>query len=932
MEKFEQNSSLRFWPYDVTGINGQLLRRDRPLPVSPKAVAVLWVLASRAGQLVSKDDLFATVWAETVVSDGVLTSCIHELRQALGDAASKPRYIETVHRRGYRFLAEVVSRQYPVASNPPPLMPPFYRSTPDTHPSTSLFIGRDQELARLRRWWERAAAGERQVVFITGEPGIGKTTLVEAFLSGVGQQGIGNGKQIRQKAKVEDLAPVLVGRGQCIEHYGEGEAYLPVLEALGRLCRQPSGNRVVDVLKRNAPTWLMQLPGFVSDADFEVLQRKVQGVARERMLRELTEALEALTQEALLILMLEDLHWSDASTVDLLGMVARRREPARLLILGTYRPVDAILQAHPLRTLRQELQIHQQCEEIALPFLPDTAVAQYLDVRFPTHQFPSSLPQLLCQRTNGNPLFIVNMLNALVQQGVIGEEAGQWRLQAPLLEATVGTPESVRQVIQKQVERLTKEERQLLEVASVAGAEFSTAVLMADGIEARVGEDGCARLAQRGQFLLERGVAEWPDGTVATRYGFSHALYRNVLYEQLPSGRRIRLHRQVGNLLAHGYGERAREIAAELAMHFEQGREAPRAVQYRAQAAQIALQRSAFPEATTHVQRGLTLVTTLPDTPERAQLELPLYLSLGAIFAGAKGIGAPEIGRAFARARELSQQIGDATATFPVLIGLTAFYNARAEHKTALALARRCLSLAENSQDRAQLVMAYLYIGTNLLSLGDLDEARNAFDQGLALFEPRQHQTLVSVSGINTGAWAEAQMAWGLWLRGYPDQAARRSQHAAQVARALGHGNTSGVTLYLRGMTLAQCRALEDLEATMEEVMLLCTEHGIPAFLAASLALQNWGRVRQRRENEGLARVRQGFIDYRATGSLNLLSWGFGSLADACRTVGQIDEGLATLSEAFAFVEQTGERVYEAELWRLKGELLLQQRTGDSQD
>ena len=222
-------------------------------------------------------------------------------------------------------------------------------------------MGRHAELTRLHDLFNKARGGQRQVVFVTGEPGIGKTTVVETFLG--------------QVAGEEEL---WIGQGQCVEHYGVGEAYLPVLEALGRLCRGEDGKEVIALLRQQAPTWLVQMPSLLSTAEVEELQRRTAGVTRERMLRELAEALEGLTAERGLLLLFEDLHWSDYSTLDLLSVLARRRETARLFILGTYRPIEVLTRDHPLKGIKQELQVHGQCEELALDFLSEAAVGEYL--------------------------------------------------------------------------------------------------------------------------------------------------------------------------------------------------------------------------------------------------------------------------------------------------------------------------------------------------------------------------------------------------------------------------------------------------------------------------------------------------------------------------------------------------------------------------
>jgi predicted ATPase len=685
---------------------------------------------------------------------------------------------------------------------------------------------------------------------------------------------------------------------------------------------------VIALLQYYAPTWLAQMPAVLTESEFEAVQRRALGATRERMLREFAEAVEVLTAERALVLVVEDLHWSDVSTVELLAVLARRREPARLLVIGTYRPVDAILQAHPLRAMLQELQAHRQCEEVAVAHLRDAAVARYLDVRFPVHHFPPSLPRLISQRTNGNPLFLVHTVSALVHRGAIGEHEGRWRLQAPAQEVVVGVPESVRQLIEQQLERLSEEERHLLEVASVAGADFSAAILAADGTEVQVGEEGCERLAQRGQFLAERGVAQWPDGTVATRYGFLHALYQSVLYEQLPDGRRMRLHREVGSRLARGYGERAWEIASELANHFERGREPQRAAQYHGHAAQTALQRSALPEAIAHVHRGLALLATLPDAPERTQQELSLQLTLGLASITAKGVGAPEVGRAFARARELSQQVDDSPHHFPVLLGLAIFYNARAEFRTALTLAEHCLRLAEQTRDSGLLLAAHYSVGMNLHPLGDLPAARRHYEHALELHDSPHHRPPAFLPGQDPGINVKGLFSWLLWHLGYPEQALRESHHACTLAYDLGHANMLAGVLTIRAVCHVLCGKLAFAQAYTDETITYASVQNAPAFLATATICRGWIHVAQGQWEGGMALLRKGLADYEATGTRVFSSWHLVLFIDACRAAGRIDEGLAALTEAFTFVEQTGERVYEAELYRLKGELLLSAERG----
>jgi predicted ATPase/DNA-binding winged helix-turn-helix (wHTH) protein len=567
--------ALSFGAYRLAGPHGPLWCGSQVVPVPPKALAVLWLLASQAGQVVTKEALLDAVWVGTMVSEGALTTCLRILRHALAEDARQPRYIATVHRLGYRFVAPVTPCT-PVARSGTPPFPPA---------SPPLAVGRTAEIARLHAWFAHVRQGGRQTIFVTGEAGIGKTTLVDAFLADVAAE-----------------QTAWIGRGQCVEHYGSGEAYLPVLDALGRLGREPGGERLVACLRQYAPTWLAQLPALYSPATLEALQRTVQGATRERMLRELAEALDALATERPGVLVLEDLHWSDASTVEAIALLARRRDAARLLVLGTYQPVELILHDHPLKTVRQELAAHGQCAEVLLGGLSPEGVAAYLAQRRAAPEGYEGLAAFVYRRTEGHPLFMVQVVDYLEQQGVLRAAARAAVGGSVGGEIDQEVPQGLQQLIEAQLGRLRAEEQQVLEVGSVAGAEFvvaSVAAGMQTAPEAI--EVVCEGLARQGQFLEDRGLVEWPDGTVSGQYGFRHALYQAVVYKRIGTGRLARLHRLLGAREEVGYGTRAREIAAALAMHFECGRDHSRAVRYRQQAADTALQRHAHREAIAHL-------------------------------------------------------------------------------------------------------------------------------------------------------------------------------------------------------------------------------------------------------------------------------------------------------------------------------------------
>src|SRR5215471_2618189 len=343
-------------PWRVDWSNECVWHGDAMVRLPPKAFAVLRLLMEQAGQLVTKEALLEAIWPDAVVSEAALTVCIGELRKALRETAQAPRFIQTVHRRGYRFIGHL-----PPVGPAPGLLAPR-PPTPLASPAP-LLVGRARELAHLHQCLGRVRQGTRQTVLLTGEPGIGKTTIVNAFV-----------------AELADGGEVWLAQGQCIEHYGVVEAYLPVLEALGRLCREPGGAALLPVLEQHAPTWLVQMPALLSAGALEAVQRRVLGATRERMVRELAEAVEVLTAIRPLVLVLEDLHWSDYATLDLLTYLARREGPARLLLLGTYRPVEVLLRGHPVQTVKQELVLHGQAVELPLELLT-AAVGQYLTLR-----------------------------------------------------------------------------------------------------------------------------------------------------------------------------------------------------------------------------------------------------------------------------------------------------------------------------------------------------------------------------------------------------------------------------------------------------------------------------------------------------------------------------------------------------------------------
>ena len=539
--------SLTFGPFRLDLFQNRLWRQEQPIALRPQAFAVFRYLVLHADRLVTKAELLQHVWSGRQVTDSVLRGCIHAIRVALADTADTPQYLETVGRLGYQFRLGRAATRLPQAHARP-------------------LVGRQGEVEWLRERWLWAREGQRQCAMLSGEAGIGKTTVVDLFV-----------------ASLSTPPEVGVGRGQCVDTYGDGEPYRPMLEALGQVGQSSHRAALRSVLQRYAPTWLVHLPALLGDGERERLQGQLQGATPGRMLRELAEALEALTLTLPLVLVLEDLHWSDVATVNMLTYLAQRRDAARFLLLGTYRPVDVVVQEHPLRGVLQELRGRGVCDELALELLLPDEVEAYITARL-GGEVTAELAALLYHQTEGNALFMVNLLEHLVEQGVVKQEGAQWTLRSSLSVVT-SLPEAPQLLITKRFERLDREAQQVLEVASVAGDVFAAATVAA-GLDVPVVEVEalCATLGQQHDFLEYAGLDAWPDGSFSGCYRFQHALYRQVLAERLGALQRMQVHRRMGERLEQGYSPQTPTIATQLAHHFVQGRAPHRAVPYLPQA------------------------------------------------------------------------------------------------------------------------------------------------------------------------------------------------------------------------------------------------------------------------------------------------------------------------------------------------------------
>jgi hypothetical protein len=568
--------------------------------MTPKAYDVLRYLVEHPGRLITQDEILEALWPETYVQPEVLRKYILEIRKVLGDRLDDPLFVETIPKRGYQFVALVSEEGSPGSESAWP------------HDFTGTLAGREEPLQRLETLVRRASNAWRQIMFITGEAGIGKTSLLDAF---------------ERTARRNPNA--LIARGQCVEGFGGKEPYYPVLEALGQLARDAGTEAFAKMLARYAPTWLVQFPALLNADQKESLHEEILGASRDRMVRELCEALEVITFEKTLLLSIEDTHWADPSTLDLISALARRRAPARLLLLATYRPVDVILSGSPLKALKQDLLLHRLCEEIALERLSEKDVESYLASRSPNGAVPRGMANLVYRHSNGNPLFMTAIVQEMRKKGQLAEEGGRWTLNSPIDTLDPGVPQALQEMLQMQFERLEVNEQSILRCSSVCGERFSawaTTTMLADDTANVVGI--CDRLAGREQFLRSAGMEEIGDGSLSSHYEFRHALYREFLYKQLSATEKRRFHERLATKMEALTSPAPASLAAQLALHFEEGRDFENAIKYLTVAAENAARRYARNDSIEILKHALELLANTSEGT-RDQWELSLLERLG---------------------------------------------------------------------------------------------------------------------------------------------------------------------------------------------------------------------------------------------------------------------------------------------------------------
>ena len=862
--------------------------------LEPQVFELLAYLIKRRERVVSRQEVLDRIWPEGFVTEATLNSRLMAARKAIGDTGKEQRLIRTVHARGFRFTGQVSEES--AATQP---TEPLLDASSPARPAEVDLISRERELDHLHDWLKAATAGRRQTVFVTGEAGIGKSTLLNAF-----------------RQQIADRPGISLVYGQCVEHHGPSEPYMPVLQALSSFARDAGGPEVVGELTRSAPTWLVEIPWLVKVEQLEALRTATLGATRARMLREMVEFLELFSAEHPLVLILEDLHWSDYSTIDLIAAVASRGEPARLLVIGTYRPAEVQATDHPLWSTQQELRIKGHCIEMALPLLSEEAIADYLGHRFPGLEL-GDLAGLVLRKTEGNPLFIENLLFVWQSGGLLSRSDDRWTLTASMLELESSLPETLARMIEEQIAHLSSQERSLLQAAAVTGEDFTTAAIAkVAGLDQQEGEAICLNLSRKALFLRSLGPLDLPRGAVTERFGFAHSLYREVIYASLSATRRASLHRLVGRQLEElGIADEPGR-AGEMAVHFVRGRDPGAAIRYLDRAAEQALQRSAYREAAELLRTALELTRGTGD--ERHELRFQAMLA--SVLIKTEGWSAPEAAAAFEEAVRLSRENDDAQGLASALYGLATMCEFRGHYADSQALIEERLGLAAGIQHPASLAESHELLSCSLFHQGAFELSVEQAASGLSLLDKLGPNATTASIGEDPAASSHGWAGLALWFLGYPDQAVARARTMIQLTQDSSRAY-SLANAYVFGARVHQQRREAEMVSDYANVALSkATAGGYPYQRAVALVLRGWASVATGNQVDGLAELRAGLLEHESTGAEMDRPYLLGLLAESLLASSAQAEARGVLDEAVAKLPAGRRFFYEAELHRLAGD------------
>jgi predicted ATPase/DNA-binding winged helix-turn-helix (wHTH) protein len=886
----------------------ELRRAGSVCHLEPQVFDLLHYLLEHHDRVVTKNELLDAIWPGRFVSDSALSSRIKAARQAIGDSGSSQRLIKTHHGRGFRFIGPLRLNDDGESAR-----------TPDRAPSAAAafrqgqtLVGREGELMVLHDRLDEALRGSRQTIFIGAEAGCGKTAIVSAFESEL----------------LMSRRATLV-RGQCMRQFtGGGEPYQAIVELVESISRSFSPDRLAALLEQYASSWIAEMPWLIpADRRDKVLseaRRSTVGTTSDRMQSEVVRLLEAVACDQPLVLVIEDLHWSDPSTLDVLRRLAVRTMSARLLVIGTYRPADVRAHGHLAEKLQHDLRIHGRCVQLGLgPFSPPD-IHRYLHERTGVVP-PIGLADSLHSRTAGIPLYVEVVLN-----NWLASEGERWwqKSQDELIDAI---PRSLEGLLIHVVSELDTEDRMLLEVASICGERFDVARLCAaagrqddQNVEARMDA-----LAHSGRFIKSVGSCLWPDGTWTEQYEFSHVLYQEALYDRIPVIRRAGLHLAVAHRLESGYAERAGEIAAQIAEHLFLGGRADLSITHFRRAAEHALRRNAHLEATQHLARAINQLSVISEVASRDAKEIVLRLMHARAMIALEGWASVSAEQDLERILELCTRSGEEESRSRALYHLAVIYEFRGEFSRAQNLIEDRIERLGSDDVQANLESHEL-LACSRYHQGAFREAIKYASQALHLYDPSYHVGLTASVGENPGVSCHNWTALSTWFTGAADEAVAESERAILLARAASHSFSLASALAMAAVLRHYRREPAKTQILAEAAEILARAHGFRYFEAVGMILRGWARHERTGDSDAIEVIREGLGALKGTGALMDLPYFKSLLAEAYLRSGFASLASETIEDAIAIVDRSRAYCYEAELHRIRGDIL--DASGNSAD
>ncbi len=868
----------------------ELRRGDVVVPLQRIPLELLCLLVERRGQLVTREEILERVWGKGVFvdSENSINTAVRKVRRALSDDPDAPRFVVTVPARGYRFVAELRAPKISRADQ--------FRARP---PST--MVGRERELSSLLNRLDDAAARRGRLVLISGEPGVGKTRMAD------------------EVAAAADAKRMAILVGHCSEH-DEAVAYLPFVEILEDFIDRESNPDVLRAalgeqapeLARLIPKLKNILPELPPPLDLPPTQ------ARRHLFNCFFDFVARIASQRPTLMILEDLHWADDSTLSLLDHLTQRLADLPLIIIGTYRDAEVNV-THELAKTLEDLLRGRFATRIRLKGLPRDAVAAMLN-SLSGKSPPASVVGEIFAETEGNPFFVEELFRHLEEENRLYDSAGRFRSTLEIGE--LDAPPTVRLVVGRRLARLSDLTQKMLATAAVIGRLFSFEILHAS-IEADA-DSTLKRVEEAEKAGLVFSFADSPKA----RFEFSHELIRQSVLAGLSAARRQRLHLEVAEGIertcAAGSGSTFAgsldDHITELAHHYAHSANTSQAVKYLHLAGELAAACGAMVEAERHYMTALKLLDELPETPERDRRELALQSLLGSAVAAVKGIGAHERERSLLRARDLSQRLGEQSHVFPVLWQLFHFHAQRGELRTARKYAEQALAVAESQCDVVMLAGARTALGVCLFYIGDFAACRMQFELALAQDIPLQKRWYLDERGFDTLAGALSALAEG--ILGYPDRCCVGLGDVVKRARTQSSLPDLAFALVTCGRGHLLAGSPSSAQSLAEEAITLSESHGLVERAALGKYVRGVALTRQGELKEGIACILQGLSDYSATGGRLGQSEFYSALAAAFGKAGRTQEGLEAVDLGLAMGRDGGESYYRGELYRIRGELI----------